>query len=152
MGGTTLSKCFIQFSVDGRGCVIYLMTNCVGGNEIMETSRRRSHDALLHSLPQPCSRPPPTHTSAGDPWTPTGKSGQPLVGSLLLSPESRCPQAMFEPSERLWWVWGLTLNVISLLLPSFWGFSALGRGVSPHGRFKFDHTRGIFPGYERDKQ
>ena len=30
---------------------------------------------------------------------------------------------MFEPSEHLWWVWGLILNVISPLLPSCWGFS-----------------------------
>ena len=38
---------------------------------------------------------------------------------------------MFEPSEGLWQVWGLILNVISPLLPSCWGFSfALGCGVS----------------------
>ena len=30
---------------------------------------------------------------------------------------------MFEPSEYLWWVWGLILNVILPLLPFFWGFS-----------------------------
>ena len=59
---------------------------------------------------------------------------------------------MFEPSERLWGVWGLILNVISPLLLSFWGFSALGHEVSPHSCSKFDHTRGIFLGYERDKQ
>ena len=36
----------------------------------------------------------------------------------------------FEPSEHLWWVWGLILNMISPLLLSFWGFSfALGCGV-----------------------
>ena len=28
---------------------------------------------------------------------------------------------MFEPSERFWWVWGLILNVIPPLLPSFLG-------------------------------
>ena len=40
---------------------------------------------------------------------------------------------MFEPSERLWWVWGLILNVILPLLPTCWGFSfALGCGISPH--------------------
>ena len=27
-------------------------------------------------LPQPCSKPPLTHTSAGDSWTLTGKSGE----------------------------------------------------------------------------
>ena len=45
---------------------------------------------------------------------------------------SWCTQGMFEPSEHLWRVWGLILNVISQLLPSCWGFSfALGHGVSP---------------------
>ena len=39
---------------------------------------------------------------------------------------------LFEPSERLWRVWGLILNVISPLLPSCWSVSfALGHGVSP---------------------
>ena len=43
-----------------------------------------------------------------------------------------CAQGLFEPSEPLWCVYSLTLNVISPLLPSYWGFSfALGRGVSP---------------------
>ena len=42
--------------------------------------------------------------------------------------------ALFEPSEHLWWVWGLILNMISPLLLSFWGFSfALGCGVSFFG-------------------
>ena len=41
-------------------------------------------------------------------------------------------QGMFEPSEHLWQVWGLILNVISPLLPSCWGFSfALGHEISP---------------------
>jgi len=42
--------------------------------------------------PQPSSRPPRTHTSAGDSWTVTGKSGQSLVGSLLLYSGSWCTQ------------------------------------------------------------
>ena len=37
---------------------------------------------------QPCSRPLPTHTSAWQSWTLTGKSGSVLVGLLLLSPGS----------------------------------------------------------------
>ena len=44
---------------------------------------------------------------------------------------SWCTQGLFEPSECLWWVWSLILNVISPLLLSCWGFSfALGCGVS----------------------
>ena len=40
--------------------------------------------------------------------------------------------ALFEPSEHLWWVWGLILNGILPLLQSCWGLSfALGCGVSP---------------------
>ena len=48
---------------------------------------------------------------------------------------SWCALGLFEPSEHLWRVWGLILHVILPLLPSCWsccGFSALGRGVSPH--------------------
>ena len=38
---------------------------------------------------------------------------------------------MFEPSEHLWKLWGLILNAIFPLLPSFLGFSfALEHGVS----------------------
>ena len=45
---------------------------------------------------------------------------------------SWCAQGLFEPSEHLCWVWGLSLNLILPLLLSFWGFSfALGCVVSP---------------------
>ena len=37
---------------------------------------------------------------------------------------------LFEPSKCFWWGWGLILNVILPLIPSFWVFSfALGCGV-----------------------
>ena len=43
-----------------------------------------------------------------------------------------CEQGLFEPSECLWWEWGLILNVIPPL-QSCWIFSfALECGVSPH--------------------
>ena len=49
--------------------------------------------------------------------------------SFLLGPGEL--KVLFEPSECLWWAWGLILNVILPLLPS-WGLSfALGCGVSP---------------------
>ena len=70
-----------------------------------------------------------THTPTGDSQTLKGKSGLVSVGSL--GPGAH--KVLFEPSEHLWWVWGLILNAISLFLPSCWGFSfALGSGVSPH--------------------
>ena len=48
-----------------------------------------------------------------------GRSGSVSVGSL--GPGAH--KVLFEPSEHLWWVWGLILNPISPLLPSHWGFS-----------------------------
>ena len=47
---------------------------------------------LLHSVPQPCSRPPPTRASAGDSWTSWTSLDQSLVWSLLLFPRSWCAQ------------------------------------------------------------
>ena len=74
--------------------------------------------------PCPCGRPQLTRTSAGDTHIQFWFS---LCGVSL----SWCAQGLFEPSECLWWVWGLSLNVISPLLPSCWGFSfALGCEVS----------------------
>ena len=80
-----LSISLIQFSVDGRGCVPSLLfdlkPNYGGGNE--------DNGDLLQKIPcmhcytqclQPCSRPPPTHASAGDSWTLTGKSGSVSCG------------------------------------------------------------------------
>ena len=80
-----LSKSLILFSVDGRGCVPSLLfdlrSNCGGGNE--------DNGDLLQKIlcmccstqcSQPCSRPPPTHASARDSWTFTGKSGSASCG------------------------------------------------------------------------
>ena len=77
--------------------------------------------------PFPHSRPLLTHTSTGDTQTQ-------FCLSLCGVSGSWSPQVLFEPTEHLWQVWGLILNMISPLLPYFWGFSfALGRGVSFFG-------------------
>ena len=128
MGGAILRKSLIQFSVDGWGCVpslsFDLMPNYGGGNEDNGTSFERSHDALLHSAPLTLL----TRTSTGDTQTLKGRSGSVYVGS----PGGR--KVLFEPFKHLWQVWGLILNVISLLLPSLWCFSfVLGCGVSFFG-------------------
>ena len=88
-------------------------------------------DGLCHThvccteFPCPCSRPLLTCTSSRDTQTQFCLSLCGISGSW-------CTQAMFEPFEHLWQVWGLILNVISPLLPSCWGFSfALGYGISP---------------------
>ena len=41
-----------------------------------------------------------------------------------------CTRGCFEPSESLWWIWGVILSMIASLLPSYWGFSfSLGCGM-----------------------
>ena len=86
MGGTMLSKSFIQFSVDEQSCVPSLLfdmrQNYSHGNE-------DSGDLFQKVLCTPC-QPPLTHASPGDSWTLTGNLGQSLVQSLLLSPGFWC--------------------------------------------------------------
>ena len=80
-------------------------------------------------IPRPCGSPLLTCTSTGDTQTLFFVS---LCGIL----GSSCTRALFKPSESLWLVWGLILNVISPLLPSCWDFSfALGHGVSPQSQY-----------------
>ena len=87
--------------------------------------------------PCPCSSPPPTRTSSGDTQIQFWLSLCGVHGSWWA-------QGMFEPSECLWWEWGLILNVILPLLPSCQGFSfALGRGVAPHSRSSAYHLTGV---------
>ena len=76
------------------------------------------------------SRPLLTHTSAGETQTLKGRSGSVSVRCL----GSGVHKVLFEPSECLWWVWNLILNVTSPLLASCLGFSfALGCGVTFFG-------------------
>ena len=91
MGRAMLSKSLIQFSVDGWGCVPSLLfdlrPNYGGGNEdngdlLQKVLCRHCYTQCS----QPFLRPPLTHASTGDSWTLTGKSGQFLVESRLLSP------------------------------------------------------------------
>ena len=89
MGGTMLSKSLIQFSVDGRGC--FLPCYLTWGQTMVEvmktvvTSFKRSHDALLHSVPrtlQQASTNPRFHWRIQD----TGKSG--WVSRVVTAPFS----------------------------------------------------------------
>ena len=80
MGRAILSKCLIWFSVDGWSYIpslsFDLRPNYGGGNEVNDNLLQKV--LCMHSYtqcPQPCSRPPPTHASAGDSWTLMGKSG-----------------------------------------------------------------------------
>ena len=109
-----LNKSLIQFSVDGQGCVPSLLfdlrPNYGGGNEDnVDLLQNVLCMQCLTQCPQTCSRPTLIHTSAGDSWTLTGKSGS-VIGLLLLSPGSSCPQGS---------VYALQESV-SLVLCKFW--------------------------------
>ena len=76
----------------------------------------------------PCSRGRPllTCASARDTQTLKGRSGSVPVGPL----GPGVHKILFEPSEHLWCICGLILNVILPLLPTCWGISfALEHGV-----------------------
>ena len=110
MGGAMLSKSLIQFYVDGQGCVpsllIDLRPNYGGGSE--DNGDLLQKVPCMHcctAYPQPCSRPPPTHASAGDSWTLTGKSGSVSCGvsahKVLFVP---C-KSLFSQSCKFWWLY-----------------------------------------------
>ena len=78
-----------------------------------------SKGLCLHSRPLLLRQETLKHSKAG--------LAQSLAGSL--GPGMH--KVLFEPSECLWWIWGLILNTILPHLPSCWGFSfTLGCGVS----------------------
>ena len=103
-----LSKSLIQFSVDGRGSIPFLLydlrPNYGGGNEDNGDLLQKIPCMYCYThRPQLCSRPPPTHISAGDSWTLPSKSGSVLWGhcSFLLGPGAHrlclCPLRVYFP-------------------------------------------------------
>ena len=121
-----------------------LSQSCVSSGSsmmgLMVTSPKRAYghtQVCCTQGPCPCGRPLLTHTSAGDHQTLKGKSGSVFVGS------SGADNILFEPSECLWWVWVLILNMVLALLLSWWGcFFALGPGVSFFGRIQHSPANG----------
>ena len=108
---------FPQFCVSSGGSMVGLMvTSSKRAYAIpRSTAHRAPAPAAVHCWPVP-SQETPKHSFAL---------------SLCEVSVSWCVQGMFEPSEHLWWVWGLVLNTTSTLLPSCWVFSfALGCGIS----------------------
>ena len=106
--------------------------SCVssGGSMVglMATSSKWAYAIARYTAPRtptPEASPLLTHTSSGDTQTQ-------FCISLCRVSGSWCVQGMFEPSDCLWKVQGLILNVSLPLIPCSWGFSfALGHGVSP---------------------
>ena len=119
----TISVCALQ---------VLVSQSSVSSGGSMEVNGDLLLEDLCHTQvcctqsPCPCGSPLLTHTSTGDTQTRFCLS---VCGAL----GPGCAQGLFEPSEHLWCVWGLILNLILSLLPSCWGFCcALGHGLSLH--------------------
>ena len=97
-----------------------------GGSMVgfMATSSKRAYATVRCAAPRA-----PAHV-VGHCWPiPPQEMLKHSKASLAQSPGVH--KVLFEPSEHLWQVGGLILNVILLLLPFCWDFSfALGRGLS----------------------
>ena len=116
------SVCALQESVSPVLCKFWQLYGEVNGNLLQ--------DGLCHTqvccTESSCPFSTPLLT-----WTSTGDTQTQFCLSLFGVCVSLCGEGLFEHSEHLWRKWGLILNVSSPLLPSCWGFSALGHGVSP---------------------
>ena len=90
---------------------------------LMTTSSKRAYAIPRSAVPRALS----LQQSTADRTSSRNTQTQ-LWLSLCGVSGSWCKQGLFEPSEDLWWAWGLILNVISALLLSCWGSLALDVG------------------------
>ena len=116
------SVCALQESVSPVLCKFWWLYGGVNGDLLQEGLCYTQ--VYSTQSPYPYSSLLLTRTSSGDTQTQ-------FCLSLCGVSGSWSTQGMLEPSEHLWQIWGLILNVILHLLPSCWGFSALGHWVSP---------------------
>ena len=85
---------------------------------LMMTSSKR-----VYAIPKSAAPTAPALQQAiADPYL-SGDTQTQFCLSLCVVSVSWSAQGLFEPSEHLWQVWGLILNVNSPLLPSCWGVS-----------------------------
>ena len=100
--------CALQESVSPVLCKFWWLYGRVNGNLLKEGLCHIQ--ACCTQNHWPCGRPLLTCISAGDTQTLKSRSGSVSVGSPSVH------KVWFEPSEHLWQLWGLILNVI---LPSY---------------------------------
>ena len=121
--------CALQESVSSVLCKFWQLYG--GFNEYLLQEELCHTQVCFTQSPCHWGRPLLTHTSTGDSQTEFWLS---FCGVSW----SWCIQGLFELSERLWHVRGLSLSVTLPLLPSCWGFSfALGCGVSFMGGIQY---------------
>ena len=108
------SVCAFQQSVSPVLCKFWQLYGGVNG-DLLQKGLCHTQVCCTQS-PCPCGSPLLTHTSTEDTQTQFCLS----LGGVSVS---WCIQGLFEPSEFLWWVWGLILNMISPLLPFCFSFA-----------------------------
>ena len=126
---------------------IYLGPNYGGGNENNgDLLQKVSCMYCYTQWPQPCSRPPPTHDSAGDSWTPTCKSGTVSCGVtapfswVLVHKVLLCPPRVYYPSSGS--------SMVGLMVTSSKRAHAISKSAAPrapvpvadHRRPRYRHT------------
>ena len=130
------SVCALQESVSPVLCKFWRLYGGVNGDLVQEGLCRTQ--VCCTQSPCSCIRPLLNHAFTGDTQTQ-------FWLSLCWVSGSWCTRGLCEPSEHLWWLRGLILNEISLLLPSCWGFSfALGCGISFFGMIQHSPVDGLF--------
>ena len=125
-----LSKFLIQFSIDGQGCVSFLLfdlrPNCSGGNENHgDLLQKVCVCTVVFSAPDPATghcQPTPPPETLGPSWESLDQS---LAGSLLLSPGSWCTQGFVCPLQE-----SVSLSCVSSVIKSHWPPSQIAWGFS----------------------
>ena len=108
------------------GIIVFQFVGCLLGGFMLGLNCHASQVCFSHST-CPHSRPLLTYTLQETLKHSKAGLAQFLWGLLV---NTGC----FQPSKCLWWMWGLFLSAVLLLLPSCWGFSfALESGVSFFG-------------------
>ena len=130
MGRGILSKSLIQFSIDGLGCVSFLLfdlrPNYSGGNEDHgDLLQKVCACTVVFSAPDPetghCQPTPPPETLEPS-WESLDQS---LAGSLLLSPGSWCTQGFVCPLQE-----SVSPSCVSSVIKSHWPPSQIAWGFS----------------------
>ena len=139
MGRAMLRKSLIQFSVDGRGCVLSLLfalrPNYGGGNEDNGDLLQKVLSRHCHTqCPWPFTRLPPTHASAGDFLDTHGQFQVSLLWghcSFLLDPGVH--KVLFVPSKSLFLQSCVSsgISMVQLMLTSSKRTYAIPRSAAP---------------------
>ena len=121
-----------SWCTQGSVCALQesISQSCVSSDSymvvLMATSSKRAYSIPNSATPR-APAPAAVHIHS--------RCSKTVMSQFLWVSGSWCTQGLFEPSEHLWWEWGLILNANLPHLPSCWDFSfALGHGISSQSR------------------